>query len=192
MTSQANIAVREEADRPYENSILVIQGEYKVSSDPHACLSTLLGSCIAVCLSDTVAGVGGMNHFLLPAAGGGLDSNTTKYGANSMELLINGLLKRGAQRGRLEAKVFGGARLMNGLSDIGEKNAEFAMDFLKRENIPCLSESTGGVQARRIKYWPTSGRARQLMVPPSVDIEELKKPPLPPAPAPADDDIEFF
>ena len=92
----------------------VVQGEYRVIRDPRVVLTTILGSCVATCIWDDVAGVGGMNHFLLPGdeAGG---SDHVKYGVNAMELLINGLLKEGASRARLRAKLFGGAKVVQSL-----------------------------------------------------------------------------
>ncbi|MBY0421209.1 MAG: hypothetical protein K2Q06_02815, partial [Parvularculaceae bacterium] len=129
------------SDRP-EKVVHLIQGEYRVASDPATCFSTVLGSCVATCLHDPLAKIGGINHFLLP---GGRDrqSDSLSYGVHAMELLINALLKRGASRDRLEAKLFGGARMMNTLSDIGAQNAAFARDFLIREHIPLIGESLG-------------------------------------------------
>jgi chemotaxis protein CheD len=144
---------------PGERLLHVVQGEYKVSAKADVILTTILGSCVAACIRDPVAGVGGMNHFLLPD---GQDSGAEclKYGVHSMELLINGLLQHGALRSRLEAKVFGGACVVQGLSsDIGAKNAEFSLRFLQSEKIPCIARSLGGEQARRIRFWPVSGRA---------------------------------
>ena len=97
-------------------------------------LTTILGSCVAACIRDPVAGVGGMNHFLLPGsaeamAGGG---DATRYGVHLMELLINGLLKQGARRDRLEAKIFGGAKTIATFSNVGEQNAAFATQLPPR------------------------------------------------------------
>ena len=86
-------------------------------------LSTILGSCIAACMRDPVAGVGGINHFLLPGQSNGSGGEATRYGVHLMELLINGLLKKGARRERLEAKIIGGAKTISGFSNVGEKNA---------------------------------------------------------------------
>jgi chemotaxis protein CheD len=96
----------------------IIQGEYKVVTDPDVFLSTILGSCVAACLRDPVAGVGGMNHFLLPGSAAAMTSggDATRYGVHLMELLINGLLKKGARRDRLEAKIFGGAKTIASFS----------------------------------------------------------------------------
>ncbi|WP_271114920.1 chemotaxis protein CheD [Paracoccus aerodenitrificans] len=104
-----------------------------------------------------------MNHFLL-ASGSISGQRSASYGVNAMELLINGLLKLGAERGRLRARVYGGARMMSGLGDVGIKNAEFAIDFLKSESIRVLGSSTGGTQARRITLWPASGLVKELFV----------------------------
>lgn len=146
-----------------ERLIHVIQGDYAVARDDSSVLTAILGSCVAACIRDPIAGVGGMNHFLLPESRSG-SSDQVLYGAQSMELLINALLKAGARKERLEAKIFGGARMIAGLSDIGQSNGEFARGFLRDEGIPCLAESIGGTKARRIRYWPASGRAKQMLL----------------------------
>lgn len=139
--------------------IYLTQGDHVVSDDPLAVISTLLGSCVSVCLWDTGARVGGMNHFLLPDAAGG--GRSRSFGAHAMEALINDLLKRGADRGRLRAKVFGGASVVQGLSDVGAKNVAFAESYLSLERIPCEASSTGGRQARQIHFAPVGGQVRQ-------------------------------
>ena len=104
----------------------VVQGEQFVTTDPEVVLTTLLGSCVAACMRDPVAGVGGMNHFLLPGGrSSSADRQAERHGVHAMELLVNALLQRGARRDRLEAKLFGGARLIDGLTDVGRQNAEF-------------------------------------------------------------------
>lgn len=149
------------AERPRGQTIHVLQGEYKIASEPGINMTTILGSCIAVCLFDSKKHCGGMNHFLLPD---GQADNSGRYGVYSMELLVNGLLKVGAQREHLVAKVFGGARMVPGFQDIGARNAAFALDFLKTEKIPCVGQSTGGNNARRIRFDPYTGVARQLLL----------------------------
>lgn len=139
----------------------IVQGEYKVSGEANVVITTLLGSCVAACLHDPIAGVGGMNHFLLP---GQIGPQSERVGTHLMELLVNGLLKIGAARGRLQGKLFGGAKSFAGLSDIGAANGRFAQDFLKREGIPVTAVSLGGDKGRRIQYWPASGRVRQLFM----------------------------
>jgi len=171
-----------------ESKLHIIQGEYKVAGGEETVISTILGSCVAACLRDPVVRVGGMNHFLLP----GKDSQEgMQYGAFAMEVLINALLKAGARRERIEAKLFGGARMLQGLTDIGEQNAEFAKRFLSDEGITYLGGSLGGDEARRVMFWPGTGVARQqrLAHQEATFVREIKAP----APAPEDDgDVELF
>ncbi|TCL75594.1 chemoreceptor glutamine deamidase CheD [Rhizobium sp. BK251] len=173
----------------------IIQGEYKVISEPNVVLTTILGSCVAACLRDPVAGVGGMNHFLLPGTSAAPMSggDATRYGVHLMELLINGLLKQGARRDRLEAKVFGGAKTIATFSNVGEQNAAFAMQFLRDEGIPVVGSSTGGDHGRKLEYWPETGRARQY---PLTGAETQRTVALEQRPVvvekPVESSIEFF
>jgi chemotaxis protein CheD len=139
------------------------QGEHHVSRDPGVMLSTILGSCVAACIRDDRSGVGGMNHFLL-AEGSGVGADAQRYGVHAMELLINEVLKAGGERGRLRAKLFGGARMFEDMKSIGDGNAAFAQKFLRDEFIPVDASSLGGRQARRIHYWPASGRVLMRLV----------------------------
>ncbi len=153
----------------------ISQGEFAVGDMTGGTITTILGSCVATCLHDPTARVGGMNHFLLPD-GCGSNSPAASFGINAMELLINALIKQGAIRSRLQAKVFGGARMVAGLSDVGLKNAGFITDFLRRENILCTGQSLGGVQARRVLFWPENGRARQKLLGGSSIVERAVEP----------------
>jgi chemotaxis protein CheD len=108
-----------------------------------------------------------MNHFLLP----GIEGKQTqpggaamRHGVHAMELLVNGLLQKGADRRRLQAKLFGGARMIKGLTDIGDMNAGFAERFLRAEGIAIVGGSLRGEQGRRIQFWPASGRATQMFI----------------------------
>ncbi|MEM9248319.1 MAG: chemotaxis protein CheD [Pseudomonadota bacterium] len=172
-----------------ERSVLVAQGEFEVASEPNVVLSTLLGSCVAACIWDPDLGIGGMNHIVLPERAGGRVSDNFA-GVNAMELLINGIIKQGGRRPHLQAKLFGGASMIAGLSTVGVRNAEFATEFLEREGIPCLSTSLGGDAGRRVQFWPATGRARQKLMPKDTAIEE----PMAPAPqaSAGGDDIELF
>lgn len=144
----------------------VIQGDYHVCDNQDTILTTVLGSCVAACMRDPVSGVGGMNHFLLPGrvgdSHGGVQSES--YAVHLMELLVNGLLAQGAQRSRLQAKLFGGGKMIAELPDVGVRNAAFAQNFLAKEGIEYLGGSVGGELARRVDFWPATGRARQKFV----------------------------
>jgi chemotaxis protein CheD len=149
-----------------ERRVHVVQGEFQVTTDPNVVLTTILGSCVAACVHDPVAAVGGMNHFLLPGTdtGGRGEPDAMRYGVYSMELLLNALYRYGAKRERLECKLFGGARMIDGLTDVGNQNATFAEKFIRSEGIKMLGGSLRGEQGRRLQYWPVSGRVRQMAV----------------------------
>lgn len=169
----------------------IVQGEYFVTDDPNVFVTTLLGSCVAACIRDPVARVGGMNHFLLPGSDvRARNFEAERYGVHLMELLLNGLLQRGARRDRLEAKLFGGARTIEGLSDIGVRNATFAETFLHNEDIVIVGGSLRGESGRRLQFWPVSGRARQSV----MSADKTLPPPLAlPTPKQSDGgEIEFF
>ena len=168
----------------------VVQGEFAVTDDPEVMFGTILGSCVAACMRDPLAGVGGMNHFLLPGETGG---EGLRYGVQSMELLVNALLRRVARRDRLEVKLFGGARLIDGLTDVGSQNAAFGERFVRDEGLTYVGGSLRGQRARRIQYWPVSGRARQVL----LEAHEAKavvvvERPAPPPVADASGDMELF
>jgi chemotaxis protein CheD len=170
--------------------VRLIQGEYRVSEDPEVVITTILGSCVAACLRDPRAKVGGMNHFLLPGhTDRARDQEAERYGVHLMELLVNGLLQRGARRQRLEAKLFGGARMVKGLSDVGALNAQFAKRFLQMEAIELVGGSLGGARGRRVEFNPVSGHARQIFFDHIEDTELSVAPPARTAPAGS---VEFF
>lgn len=156
----------------------VLQGEYKISGNADDVMVTVLGSCVATCLWDPVANVGGMNHFLLAGADEPRDGNL-KYGVNSMELLINSLLRAGADRDRLQGKLFGGARMMLNSRQIGLENASFARWYLENEAIPLVSECLGGDRGRKIRFVPASGEAKRMFLgdPIEIDSKTMRKGP---------------
>ena len=171
------------------NVLHVIQGDCAVSKDPNTICSTILGSCIAACLWDPTSSIGGMNHFLQPE---GDDSQTgsQKYGAYAMECLINGLLRQGAYRDSLQAKVFGGAQMMQGIGDIGARNAAFVQSFLRAEGIPIVAHDVGGTKARRLKFWPTTGAVKLKWLANTDAVREVVAPA--PPPPPPTGDVELF
>lgn len=145
------------------NSCYISQGQHAVGFAQADVISTILGSCVATCLWDPIARIGGMNHFLLPDGSSG-EGQATRFGANSMEMLINAMIRQGGDRRNFRAKVFGGANLRAGLTDAGQQNAKFVIDYLCREKIPCDGQSLGGTHARRVEFWAEEGRARQKLV----------------------------
>ena len=142
-------------------AVKVLPGEYFVDT-VDLLITTTLGSCIAACLWDARARVGGMNHFMLP--GGHADSGAAqmgRYGAYAMELLINEMMRRGACRHSLEAKVFGGGQVVSGMDtiNVGERNTQFVLSYLKAERIPVVSQDVQGVVGRKVCFFPASGKA---------------------------------
>jgi chemotaxis receptor (MCP) glutamine deamidase CheD/CheY-like chemotaxis protein len=137
--------------------VKVLPGEYFVASEDIPIMTTL-GSCIAACLCDRQAGVGGLNHFLLPD---GDDGSGGRYGAYAMELLINAMMKRGASRSSLEAKVFGGGQVLAGMTrmNIGERNTRFVLEYLRTERIPLISKDVLDIYPRKVCFLPASGQA---------------------------------
>lgn len=125
-------------------------------------ITTLLGSCVAVCLYDPKLGLGGMNHFLLPSINrsANADIDVILNGDYAMEVLVNALLDKGAQKRRLVAKAFGGGNIVNSIQmAIGDRNAEFAKDWLERESIPLLASDFGGAWSRKVICVPGTGDA---------------------------------
>ena len=140
------------------DAVKVLPGEYFVHHEDMLLLTTL-GSCIAVCLWDRNARVGGMNHFMLPSS----SAESGRYGPYAMEVLINALMKQGAQRMTLEAKVFGGAHVLNSSGTdnmkVGQRNTEFALNYLATERIPVVVKDVEGECPRTICFLPHSGKA---------------------------------
>ena len=144
-------------DANFKNdAVKVLPGEFFVS-DEDMLIVTTLGSCIAACLWDRERRIGGMNHFMLPEGSDG----SGRYGSYAMELLINQLLKRGASRSTLEAKVFGGGAVIANMTSInvGERNTQFVLDYLRAERIPVVSKDVLDTCARKVCMLPASGKA---------------------------------
>ena len=142
----------------------ILPGEYYVTGK-NELVTTVLGSCVAACIRDSVFGIGGMNHFMLPEQGGvdaeaDLISVSARYGTHAMELLINSILSHGGMRKNLEVKVFGGGRVLKGMTDIGERNIAFVRDYLHTEGFTVLAEDLGDVYPRKVIYNPKNGKAR--------------------------------
>ncbi|GAA0818923.1 chemoreceptor glutamine deamidase CheD [Colwellia asteriadis] len=146
----------------------ILPGEFYMTSD-NVAIATTLGSCISACIWDDRAHIGGMNHFMLPLTNkeahevnwGQRDKNAdaTRYGNFAMEHLINTILKAGGRKVNLRAKVFGGAKVINQLSDVGQKNINFAYEYLEQEGIDIDGVDVGDIYPRKVVFEPYSGRA---------------------------------
>ena len=150
-------------------SARILPGEYFVTRNDEI-ITTVLGSCISACVRDPVLGFGGMNHFMLPedvtnGSSSWLDPAVglaTRYGSFAMESLINDLMKLGARRDRLEVKLAGGGRILASMTDVGARNIEFARHWLSLEGLKIAGEDVGDSHARRVQYFPATGRVRMF------------------------------
>jgi chemotaxis protein CheD len=155
------VHIRRMRDNRFPHEIAsILPGEFFVSREPMV-VYTVLGSCISACIRDPIAGVGGMNHFMLPEPkAGGSDSwgESTRYGSFAMESLINEILKRGGMKNRLEIKLFGAGKIYEGNIDVGEKNAKWVVEYVRREGLTIVKTDLGDVFPRKIYYFTDSGR----------------------------------
>ncbi len=146
----------------------ILPGEFFMSKS-QGLIATTLGSCISACIWDSRAKVGGMNHFMLPATSKQIHeinwasrdnvSDATRYGNFAMEHLINMILKYGGTKANLKAKVFGGGKVVKKMSDVGERNIEFVLEYLKNENIEIVKADIGSIYPRKVLFEPTTGKA---------------------------------
>jgi chemotaxis protein CheD len=149
-------------DRTFDcDAAKILPGEYYFTCKDMM-IVTVLGSCVSACIRDRVTGIGGMNHFMLPD-GGDVDSPVSasmRYGTYAMEVLINDLLKAGAKRENLEAKVFGGGNVLRGFIaiNVGERNAQFVRDYLRAENIRVMAEDLNDIYPRKVYFFPRTGK----------------------------------
>ncbi len=159
-------------DSRHDNYLAKIHpGEFYVTNTNEGIL-TILGSCISACLWDEEHHIGGMNHFMLPLKGsvydredrGFQEGQAARFGNWAMEYLINQILKNGGKRRNLKAKVFGGARLIGGTSNIGEQNIKFILDYLHDENIELVTKNVGDIFPRHVIFFPINGKVQMKLV----------------------------
>ena len=155
-------------DNRYNSYIAkILPGEYYVTKQDEA-ISTVLGSCVSVCIWDARSGVGGMNHFMLPEnnneilADSIINGEVARYGNHAIEMLINDILKNGGIRKRLESKIIGGGKIIKNMEhmNIGELNVDFARQYMHIENILVVAEDTDDIYPRKVLYYPASGRVK--------------------------------
>ena len=150
-------------DRTFDcDAAKILPGEYYFTQKDML-IVTVLGSCVSACIRDRVSGIGGMNHFMLPFSGNDSESPISasmRYGTYAMEILINELVKAGARRENLEAKVFGGGNVLRGFIaiNVGERNAQFVRDYLRIENIRVVAEDLNDIHPRKVYYFPRTGK----------------------------------
>ena len=163
MHSNSQFATNVYYDRTFDvDAAKILPGEYYYTGK-NMLIVTVLGSCVSACIRDRVSGLGGMNHFMLPDGGGDGGSPVSasmRYGSFAMEVLINDLLKAGARRENLEAKVFGGGAVLRGFTamNVGERNAAFVTQFLKTERIPVLASDLNDIYPRKVYFFPKTGK----------------------------------
>ena len=177
------------------DAVKVLPGEYFVSSE-ELVIMTVLGSCISACIWDGKVRAGGMNHFMLPD-GDSVDG-FGRYGSYAMELLINEMLKKGARRESMQAKVFGGAQVMAGFTtmNVGERNTKFVLDYLATERIPVVSQDVLDIHPRKVCFFPTTGKVLVKRLahshPETLAVEERKGSAVSVAKATAGGSVDLF
>jgi chemotaxis protein CheD len=161
MDTNSHFATNVYYDRTFDcDAAKILPGEYYYTTRDML-IVTVLGSCVSACIRDRITGLGGMNHFMLPDGGDtGPVSASMRYGTYAMEVLINDLLKAGARRESLEAKVFGGGAVLRGFTalNVGERNASFVTSFLKTERIPVMAEDLNDIYPRKVYFFPRTGK----------------------------------
>lgn len=154
--------------------VQVLPGELHVTDEP-VVISTILGSCVSACVRDVRRSVGGINHFMLPNAVRGDDGASARYGVYALECLVNQVLRGGGMRSDLEVKVFGGGQVIASGSDIGKSNIDLVRAFFAAERIPIVAEDLGHKFARRVRYWPRTGRTQVLRIPMGHAVEIVER-----------------
>lgn len=164
-----------------QDVVKVLPGQYYAGTGATA-ITTVLGSCVSTCLWDPLERIGGLNHFMLPGDTGGPATSWTasaRFGVHAMELLINDMTRLGAGRRRLVAKVFGGARVLQGVGsmDVGAKNCAFVLEFLQVEGIQVLAKDLQDVCPRKIYFFPDSGKVKvkRLRLPPNDPVQRREQ-----------------
>lgn len=161
-TDNIHVATIHYHDRHFErDAVKILPGEY-FATKSNTLIVTVLGSCVSACIRDRVSGISGMNHFLLPNDGSEEDnilSESARYGVYAMEILINHLIKLGANREHLEAKVFGGGNVLKGFTaiNVGKRNSEFVLDYLRMEHIPVVAKDLLDIYPRKVYLFTDTG-----------------------------------
>lgn len=212
LIQQSNVPAPAKALRGFENisrywdrgreiyTAKILPGDYYVTTNDEL-IVTVLGSCVSACIRDPAMGIGGMNHFMLPAGTSdesrlGLTSDATRYGNFAMERLINDILKNGGRRDHLEIKLFGGGKVIQHMKemDVGARNVKFALEYLKTEGLSAVAKDLGDIFPRKVVYMPLTGKVmvKRLRSLHNETITEQEKSYLNAIQKPIAGDIELF
>lgn len=171
--------VRRYFDSKYKHMVVkLLPGEHYVSGEPSEMIVTVLGSCVSACIRDPETGIGGMNHFMLPEGEPGdwkVSNSVMRYGNHAMEVLINEIMHYGCPRDRLEIKLFGGGNVISTGGNVGHRNAAFVEDYLKNEGFIAVASDLRGDHARRIHYYPATGKVDRLLLRRAADRQVFTK-----------------
>lgn len=168
-------------DREFRvDAVKILPGQWHAARD--GAITTVLGSCVSTCLWDPITRIGGMNHFMLPGDTASPDSPwaaSARFGVYAMEVLINDMIRLGADRRRMVAKVFGGAQLLAGFDrlDVGAKNSEFVLEFLRVEGIRVVAQDLLDVCPRKVHFFVDSGKVqvKRLSLAPSESVQKRER-----------------
>lgn len=163
------------------HSARILPGEYYVSRG-NEIISTVLGSCVSACIRDPELGIGGMNHFMLPEGSSNdphsedITNTSARYGSYAMEHMINTILANGGDRNRLEIKLFGGGKVLQSATNVGDRNIAFVREYLRTETLPVNSEDLGGLHPRKVLYFPFSGRVlvKKLPITEANEVSQIE------------------
>ncbi len=162
-------------------AVKILPGQWHAARGDVA-ITTVLGSCVSTCLWDPMVRIGGMNHFMLPGDGANSQSawaDSARFGVYAMEVLINDMIRLGADRRRMVAKVFGGAQLLAGFGrlDVGAKNSEFALEFLRVEGIRLLAKDLLDVYPRKVHFFVDTGKVqvKRLALAPGETVQKRER-----------------
>lgn len=171
--------VRRYFDSKYKHMVVkILPGEHYVTGEPSEMIVTVLGSCVAACIRDPETGIGGMNHFMLPEGKPGdwrVSNSVMRYGNHAMEILINDIMKFGCPRERLEIKLFGGGNVIGTGGNVGHRNADFVEEYLRNEGFVATAMDLRGDHARRIHYFPATGKVDRLLMRRAADKQVFSK-----------------
>lgn len=171
--------VRRYFDSKFKHMVVkILPGEHYVTGEPSEMIVTVLGSCVAACIRDPETGIGGMNHFMLPEGQAGdwrVSNAVMRYGNHAMEILINEIMRFGCPRERLEIKLFGGGNVIGTGGNVGHRNADFVEEYLKNEGFLATAKDLRGDHARRIHYFPATGKVDRLLMRRAADKQVFSK-----------------